>query len=167
MKIRLREALAFILLLFILSIVFFFSLSREEKKIIHARLVDNNTDYYDVSSIASDFVRKSNKSYQNELLEMLDKKYVIDNKITENNIFKRIKDLSDGTYSFDVKKMYYYNISNNLTNYYIYGEIIKASMDNFISGEDYYLVVTIDTKNSTFAITPDDGKIFKEVTNDI
>lgn len=164
MVIKFKEALAIILIIFILVMILFISSTKKEEQIIKAKIVRNNTNYYDVNTIINEFISKSSDKYKNNLLGMLDKKYINEKGVNKNNIFKYIDNLSDGVYTFDTDKMYCYNFSDNLVNYYVYGTIMRVSIDDEIKYKDKYYIVTIDNDKNIFSITPDDGTKFKEVT---
>ena len=80
------------------------------------------------------------------------------------NFFKNVG--SDST--FVSKKMYYQNINDNITKYYVYGVIEKNefseeySIDNSET-KDAYFIVYLDSNNKTFSVEPSSLDIFKSV----
>ena len=67
----------------------------------------------------------------------------------------------DNMYTFEARKMYEQVINKNVTRYYVKGYLIKESINSdFNDKQDYYLIVNLDTKNSTYSISPYDGDVF-------
>lgn len=161
MVLNIKNCFAILLLLFIITLLTFFSLTREKKEIVKANIVKNNTDYYDVINVVNKFVSYKSK---NELLGMLDKKFISDNKINKNNIYDYVENFSEKNYYFNVLDMYYNKRSKILYDYYIYGTLNQASMQSNSNGKDYYLKIILDNKNSTFSVTPIDKAVYMEVT---
>ena len=79
-------------------------------------------------------------------------------------MFKYVRKYSDGNVSFKGDIMYYEKVSDNINKYYVSGQIESVSMNDYeIIDENFYTIVLVDNKNSSFSIIPDDGKTFKEV----
>lgn|SRR5574344_1215843 len=129
----------------------------------NATLVTNYSTFFTVNNCANKYVNYLVNKDQNNLYKLIDETYIKDNQITENNILTKIKTL-DGIYTFTARKMYYLK-NDNLTKYYLYGYLNQEVMDSYVSPEDYYLIITIDSDNNLFSVTPYDGSIFKEAKN--
>lgn len=58
--------------------------------------------------------------------------------------------------------IYVEDISENITKYYVKGNLFQDDMDTQIKLKEYYIIINIDNENKLFDVTPYDGKIFKE-----
>ena len=98
-----------------------------------------------------------------KILEILDSEYKRQNSINKNNLFNKIQKL-DKNYSFEARKMYQEEINENVVKYYVKGYLIENVLSDSLieNGLDFYLIVYLDSKNSTYSVVPYDGKIFLE-----
>lgn len=168
MRLRLKEIVIILFIMFTLSMIAIVTKSRSNatsKKIdvVEAIIVDNSTDFYDISGIVDKYINALMNRNTNNLMLMLDKKYIITNHITERNIYKFTGDLSDNIYTFSPIKMYYYEINDNQSKFYVYGHLEIEQMDYSTDYKDFYIVVIKDQEKEIFSIIPDNGDLFKEV----
>ena len=123
-------------------------------------IVTNPNDFYTVSSCVSKYLSYLSVSDSKNLLILLSDDYKKENSVTQSNIYNYIGSLN-GVYGFNPKKMFVQRLSENTYKFYVYGLISEETI-NLTSNEiDYYIIVILDRENSTFAIEPYDGSMFK------
>ena len=128
---------------------------------IQYKLLSDYSKFFTVNSCVYKYISYLSSGDTENILNVLDNDYKLKNNINKNNLFNYVKKL-DGSYSFKAKKIYYGEISDDYISYLVYGYLIKDSLGNIISKEDYYITVNMDLNNHLFSVAPYDGKIFKE-----
>ena len=98
-----------------------------------------------------------------KILEVLDSKYKTKNNLNKNNLFDKL-DRLDKEYDFEARKMYQEKINDDVMAYYVKGYLIENIMSNNLVNEkkDFYIIVYLDSKNSTYSVVPYDGEVFIE-----
>lgn len=139
----------------ILVLVQIFGGSRDKNKI---DIVTSTSKFYTVSNCVYRYVTYLQTKDTDNLLLLLDSKYKSKNNINSNNVLNNLINL-DKLYNFEARKMYEEKINDNITKYYVYGYLVEDDLDSNNS-MDFYVIVTLDTKNKIFSITPYDGEIF-------
>lgn len=136
----------------------FFFTNKSENDI---EIVKSSSKFYTVSNCVYRYLTYVEAKNSDNILLLLDNKYKKDNSIDKNNVIDIIGSL-DGNYSFEGRKMYEQRINDNTEKYYVYGYLRKEVMNPSLAEDpiEYYIIVTLDTKNQTFSITPYDGEIF-------
>lgn len=125
-------------------------------------IVDSPSKFYTVSNCVSRYINYVYAEDVDNIILLIDDSFKKKNGITNNNVFDKI-DKFDNLYSFQARKMYQQVVNDNVTKYYVKGYLIVDDISNVISEmKDYYIIVYLDTKNSTYSVTPYDGKIFVE-----
>lgn len=128
---------------------------------IKYKLVDDYSAFFTVNSCIYKYITYLSSNKTDDLINVLDKEYVLSNNIDSNNIYNYVNKLS-GNYSFKAKKMYYQISDEKIEKYFVYGYLIEETIDGVVSNQDYYLIVNLDTENQLFSIAPYNGQIFKE-----
>ena len=151
----------FILFLGLLAIgVVFFNMFVGSKKKNEIEIVTSSSKFYTVSSCVNRYMYYISLEDKKSLLEILEKKYVKKNNIDENNILDKI-DKFDNDYNFLASKMYQQEVNNNVMKYYVKGYLVEKNASSGVEHQNnYYLIVYLDSKNSTYSIEPYDGEIF-------
>jgi len=126
------------------------------------QLLNDYSRFFTVNSCVYKYVQYLQKEDFESLFQVLDKKYVEDNGINQNNIYRFLPNLSNGIYSYVSKKIYYEEIGKNYITYYVNGYVIQDTMDSSSEKQYYSFIVNLDTKNEIFSIAPYTGNIFKE-----
>lgn len=139
----------------ILVLVQIFGGSKDKNKI---DIVTSTSKFYTVSNCVYRYVTYLQTKDTDNLLLLLDSKYKSKNNINSNNVLNNLINL-DKLYNFEARKMYEEKINDNITKYYVYGYLIEDDIDSNNS-MDFYVIVTMDTNNKIFSITPYDGEIF-------
>lgn len=126
-------------------------------------IVTSSSKFYTVSSCVNRYVNYLYTKDDSKILEILDSEYKRKNSINKNNLFNKIQKL-DKNYSFEARKMYQEEINENVVKYYVKGYLIENVLSDSLieNGLDFYLIVYLDSKNSTYSVVPYDGKIFLE-----
>lgn len=154
-----------VIILFIITVVVvlvsFLLKSNEEQKEKDINIVTNYSDFYTVNSCLYRFLTYVSSNDNESLLLVLDENYKSQNDITKDNIINIFNDITSGT-SFNSRKMYYQELNNNITKYYVYGYV-----ESYVFGSPYstntiekYFIVYLDKENQTFSIEPYNGEIF-------
>jgi len=125
-------------------------------------LLDDYSRFFTVNSCVYKYIQYLQEEDFDNLLKVLDEKYINKNGINKSNIYNFLPNLSDSYYNFVSKKIYYKKISNSYISYYVYGYIIEDVMDSYGEKTYYEYVVNLDTKNETFNISSYDGDLFRE-----
>lgn len=149
--------IGFGILAIILLIIHFIGGNKDDNKI---NIVKSSSKFYTVSGCVNRYLNYLYSEDVDNLMLLIDKSYKNKNNINSKNFFDKIDKL-DNMYTFEARKMYEQVINKNVTRYYVKGYLIKESINSdFNDKQDYYLIVNLDTKNSTYSISPYDGDVF-------
>lgn len=123
-------------------------------------IVKSSSRFYTVSNCVSRYINYLYSEETDNLLLLLDSNYKKKNKINQNNLYDKINKL-ENYYNFEAKKIYEENINNHKVKYYVYGYLTVDDVFNSVSDKaDFYIIVYLDSKDSTYSVEPYDGKIF-------
>ena len=123
-------------------------------------IVTSTSKFYTVSNCANQYLGYLVDKDVDNLLLLLDKNYKKNNNINSNNIFDKISIL-DRRYSFNAQKMYQETLNNDIVKYYLKGYLYVDDIDSsYNDRKDYYLIILLDNKNSTYSVIPYDGELF-------
>lgn len=164
-KSKLVAIILVILTIVVVIISTVFNKNGEEEK-HDINIVTNYSNFYTINSCLYRVITYLSDSDNESIFLLLDDKYKKKNKITKDNVLSLFEKIQEN-YTFESKKMYYENVSNNITKYYVYGvayenqiydgqELLESSYQNL------YFVVYIDSENKIFSIEPYDGNLFIE-----
>lgn len=124
-------------------------------------IVKSSSRFYTVSNCVSRYINYLYSEDTDNILLILDSSYKKKNKINSDNLFDKIGKL-DEFYDFEARKMYEEVVNEHLVKYYVYGYLnINDIFNNESSSKDYYIIIYLDSKNSTYSVEPYDGKLFK------
>ena len=141
----------------IVLLISFFGESNVDNKI---KIVKSSSKFYTVSGCVNRYLNYLYSEDVDSLLILIDKSYKNNNNINKNNFFDKIGKL-DNLYTFEARKIYEQVINDNITKYYVKGYLLEEGINSNLSVKsDYYLIVNLDTKNSTYSIIPYDGELF-------
>ena len=125
--------------------------------------VDDYSRFFTVSNAANSYINFLASKNVDALMKILSEDYQRENRVTEQNIIEHLGALEGYFYSFQARNMYQYRLSNYMIRYYIHGHLREEILDSWEPYVDYYLILTLDTRNFTFSITPYDGATFRSV----
>ena len=131
---------------------------KESEKIT---LVKDYSRFFTISNAGNKYINYLQNKDKDNLILLLNDTYISVNEITKDNILDKLTLLNSGNYTFEARKMYQEILNQNITRYYVKGNLNIVLMDEYERPKDYYLIIEMDLKNLTFSVTPDDGKIFK------
>ena len=158
-----RLLLILVLIVVIIFIVYRILSNNNDKHDI--KIVESSSKFYTVSNCVSRYINYLNSEDVDNILLLLDNSYKKKNNISSNNLFSKIFKL-DNYYSFEARLMYQEDVKDYIIKYYVKGYLIKEDMDFSNDKIDYYLIVILDSKNSTYSIIPYNEELFnKEVLN--
>lgn len=127
--------------------------------------VKNYSEFYTVSNSANLYLSYLSSSNKDSVYAILDNDYKDKKGITKDNVIEKLNDVKDIVPALRVNNMYEEKLSKYNKKYYLKANLIDNGEEYKII-RDYYLIVTIDSKNNTYSITPYDGAIFKEENNE-
>lgn len=133
----------------------------EENKI---EIVVNYSDFYTVNSCLYRVITYLGEQDNDSMMKVLYDGYKKDKNINSEKVISLFPKV-DIDSTFTSMKMYYQEISSNITKYYVYGRIYKNQVvdEQIPNKQDYldsYFIVYLDSSNKTFSIEPYSGEIF-------
>lgn len=160
-----------IFLVFLIFILLFITnLKKEDDKFQEVEkhkvlLLNDYNQFFTVNSSIFKYISYLQKKDYESILKILDLNYKNVNSININNIANHVENL-EGNHSFSSKKIYYEVIDDNVTKYYVYGYLLKDTIDGYSERLDRYYIVIFNTEEKIFSIIPSNEIEFKEVTNE-
>lgn len=159
----------FIMLLFAAVAIYNYRTDNKEEDIVDNSkeyvLLNDYSRFFTINSCVYKYIQYLQKEDFDSLFEVLDEDYVNNNGVNKNNVYSFLPNISDGTYSYVSKKIYYNRVSDNYITYYVYGYIVKEMLDSVGEKQYYSYEVNLDTNNQIFSISPYNGDLFKEELN--
>ena len=140
---------------------------KEVEEISNPIIVTNYSDFYTVNSCLYRTITYVSAQDTESLLLLLNDKYKSNNNITKNNVLDLFSDVGENS-TFVSEKMYYENLNNNLTKYYVKGyvanqQILDEDILSAMERESTYFIVYLDSSSNIFSVEPYNGNIFEEV----
>ena len=163
---------AIILVVLVIIVVIVTSFYNKNDKINENEIsiVTNYSNFYTVNSCLYRFITYLSSNDRESLILVLDDNYEKNQKVTIENVMEFLPRV-DSDSTFTSKKMYYEKLNNNITKYYVYGNIEKnllyenGTVDNY-ENKDVYFIVYLDSTSKTFSVEPYSGKIFTDGEED-
>lgn len=157
-------AIILVIVTTIVVVVSFIIDSRKDKENNEINIVTNYSNFYTVNSCLYRVITYLSTKNIDDLMLVIDDKYKEENNITKENILSIFDSVEENS-TFVSKKMYYQNLNDNITKYYVYGYIEKNQLydgfaTNKLQNKEMYFIVYIDSKNKIFSIEPYTGDIF-------
>lgn len=164
-KLDIKVVLLVVVTLLVVIISYIFN-SKQEIQDTKKMIVTNYSNFYTVDSCLYRFSTYLAEKNNENIWLILSDNYKKNNNINKDNILNIFENI-DLDSTFVSKKMYYENISDSVTKYYVYGYIQKNQIldDDYIEKiekRDIYYIVYIDNYNQTFSVEPYDGEIFNQ-----
>lgn len=125
-------------------------------------MLENHNDFYTISECIKYYISLMENGDTEAIYNILDDNYKLENKINKNNI-KKFMEVYNERQIFNLKEVYYKEKTVSQVDYFAYGTIKDNIQYRETKEANYYIIVSIDYKNSTFAIT----KIGKEKYQDL
>lgn len=117
--------------------------------------------YFSIDSAISKYVSYVVSKDMSSIMKVLNKDFVTDNQITEENIFDYITEYGSN-YRSNTREIYQVSSYNNIYKYYAKVRISEENLYNSnIVGYNYF-EVTIDEDNLTFALEPISEIMYQE-----
>ena len=126
-------------------------------------LVQDYSRFFTISNAGSKYINYLKNQDKENLMLLLNDSYISINNLNINNVLNKLSLLEPGEYNFETRKMYQEKMSGKIIRYYLQGDLTKEVMDGYQRPIDYYLIIDLDLNNLTFAVTPYNGELFKEV----
>lgn len=143
-----------------------FSIDKEEvnNNKINVKILEDYSRFFTVNSCVYKYITYLQSKNIDNLMMVLNKDYLNNNNINNSNVLNYVENLN-GNYSFVSKEIYYENIGDNFIKYYVYGNLIQDHINGKGEKVERYYIVSFDTKNYTFDITPYDKNSYEVVVN--
>ena len=159
-----KQTILIILGVIIALIIILFKIFGGSKDSSKIEIVRSSSKFYTVSNCVSRYLNYLYSEDTDNILLLLNSTYKKNNNINSNNLFDKISKLDD-SYDFEARKMYEKVINEHIVKYYVYGYLSNNSFD-FDNKIEYYIVIYLNSKNSTYSVEPYNGDIFKNGDND-
>lgn len=120
--------------------------------------IENDNLVLDDSAIKSNEELK--KQYIQNVFNMLDETYIVENNIVLENLENKLKKINK--FSLDITNIYKCSKSDNITIYFVYGNIIDISRNKSVN---FKIMLKVDIRNRTFKVLLDDyiEKHYKDI----
>lgn len=158
-KSKLTAVILVIITLTVVIVTFVLNNMKDDKKDNEVKIVTNYSNFYTVNSCLYRVITYISSSDKDSLILVLTDDYKKKNNVTVDNVIDIFDKVSDNS-TFSSKKMYYENINDNVTKYYVYGTIEENLMYGDSLSKDAYFIVYLDTKSKVFEIEPYNGEVF-------
>jgi len=131
--------------------------SKSEVKYINNNvfaLRDNNR-FITITSAINTYVSSVKQKEKDNIMSILDKKYVEENDINKDNVLYKI-DNYNMNYNVNIRSAYQIKSYNNIYIYYVKANLIEESLTSIMTMHirEIYYKVTINENDLTFAIAP-------------
>lgn len=169
-KSKLTAIILVVITILVVVLSFLFDKDKQDNKIEDIRIVSNYSNFYTVDSCLYRTINYISSKDSESLILILNDEYKKDNNITQENVLNLFSNIDEGS-TFISKKMYYQKISDNITKYYVYGQVQANQIyDDFdmteFSYNDMYFIVYMDTVNKTFSVEPYSSEMFLNLDGD-
>lgn len=162
-----KNIIAIILVIVTILVLLISNLLKEEpqKEKKEIKIVTNYSNFYTVSSCLDRTLNYLSKKDKDSVYYVLNDNYIKTEKITKENVLDVFADVLENS-TFVSEKMYYEEINDKLTKYYVEGHI---EVDRIYDDEEFvinsessnYFIVYLDSENEIFSVEPYSGEIFK------
>ena len=131
-----------------------------------SRLKDDK-EYFAVQNALNDLYDKASTNNRAEIISLLDNDYVLENNITEDNVFEKLN--FSTTFTNFIAEEIYYNINSSITYYFIKGyknEYLMGVEGEIKYTKDLYYVLVVDNNNHYMLKPLENIKNLEEYAND-
>lgn len=165
-NVKSSEKKILIVLAAIAIIAFIIALNMNYDKEKEEEVIDSNvlalTDenrFITITSAIDSYI--SNVKYKNieNLMILLDKKYIEENKVNSNNVLY-VLDTYNDNYIANVREVYQIKKYDNIYVYYVKAKLLEENFDSIMQNyiKDIYFRVTINENTLAFSIAPIDSE---------
>lgn len=154
----------------IVVVISFITKANEESEVEDISIVTNYSNFYTVESCLYRTINYISSNDKESLYLVLNDNYKKENNILQENVLNLFSSVEENS-TFISKKMYYQEINDNITKYYVYGyvqknQIFDDSETNKLEYKDMYFIVYMDKTNKTFSIEPYSREDFNSLGGD-
>ena len=169
-KSKLTAIILVIATILVVLISFIFDNKENKNQVSDISIVSNYSNFYTVNSCLYRTISYASSKDSESLFLVLDDNYKKENNITKENVLNLFNDIGED-YTFISKIMYYQEINDNITKYYVSGQaqlnqIYDDSVTNKVPYNDMYFIVYMDSSNKTFSIEPYTSELFLKLGGD-
>lgn len=169
-KSKLTAIILVIVTIIVVAVSFIFDKIEEKEEVNDINIVTNYSNFYTVNSCLYRTITYISYKDSESLFLVLDDNYKNKNNITKENALSLFNNIVEDS-TFVSKKMYYQKINDNITKYYVYGQvqlnqIYDGDVTNKVSHTDMYFIVYMDTSSKTFSVEPYTSDLFSKLGGD-
>ncbi len=168
MKDKSKLTAIILVIITIIVVIVSFIFNKSDKEVVDNKptIVTNYSNFYTVNSCLYRVITYLSAKDTDSLMLVIDDDYKKENKVTKDSITDLFPSV-EGDSTFVSKKMYYQQLNNNITKYYVYGIIEKNEFfedysTNNSNNIETYFIVYLDSTSKTFSIEPYSGDLFLE-----
>lgn len=145
-----------------LAIVLILNIKSNSDKLVH---VNEYNNFFSVTNYINEYINNTSSENPSEIIELLDKTYILDNNIDYNNIFEKIDVYPIGS-SISINNMEYVEIKENYI-YYVVGEVYQNNFDGRIDIGEFKCIIQVDFKTLSFSVYPLKKENYKNIIDKI
>ena len=144
-----KKIQSIIIIVVLVVVIFVFAIVERvnyQKTIVTKNKIHLTTDYsnfFAVDEGVNKFVSYISNNKSNNVLNLLNKKFMEENNINESNVIEKIDicNVKNKLVSYKTKMMYEEKINDNFYKYYVMGELFEeTNIDTVKLGKCYYIV---------------------------
>ena len=155
------KVFALVILAMIVPLAFYIFDNFKSNKANEIKIVTDYNAFYTVDSCINRFISYLNSKNEDNL------KLVVTDSYKKKNSVSSLYDIVPNNSEFASRKMYYEELNNNITKYYVQGYTISNAYDvdlkyYYTNRKNLYFIVYLNRDNNTFSIEPYGGDIFIE-----
>ena len=163
-------AIILVIITIIVVIASYIFKDKEQETEKDINIVTNYSNFYTVDSCLYRTINYISSKDSESLLLILDDNYKEKNNIKKEKVLELFGNI-DSNSTFVSKKMYYQNMNDNITKYYVYGQLKQNEIyDGDVITEtphiDMYFIVYMDKDNKTFSVEPYSNEKFASLEGD-
>ena len=150
----------------IIVVILSFLFNKKEPEKNDILIVNSASNYFTVNSCLYRVTTYISNNDTDSLLKVLNETYKKKNNITASNVLDKFQKIEKNS-TFVSKKMYYEEINENVTKYYVYGVFRPNIIHDYTIVEqsedlDAYFIVYLDSSKQLYSIEPYNGDLFMD-----
>ena len=117
------------------------------------QLVKGKNEFFTVASCFDKYIYYVSSKDKESITKLLNPQYKDKFHINKDNVMEHVEKF-DVYYKFKAEKMYYKEKTEDISIYYVFGDLVEDGIDDIGGPQDYYVTVILNTDNMTYSIMP-------------